>query len=326
LKKEPKGLIMPMSEGEIQSYKEFWESAGSTYENALSMMDGSPDDRVLNLTGQYIAQRIARALLIHQNDNIFELGCGVGRIGLFIAPLCLKWHGFDISEKIIGYARERMKDFKNVNFQVLDKTELKGVSENYFDKGYSHAVFIHLDKEDLFLYLREVYRVLKPGGLFYFDTWNLANEVGWERWLWEVEAWAQSDQKERKHVSRNQFCVPQETKIYIEKAGFSEIFCLSESFWIQTLVWKPDGESKDKVESLRREIVPVLPRIGIPTTLSVLFKHHIDLLKGEIKPLGFYELLQQMKEDEEVLLYRNWLREVWKYKIQDWGTYPGKNS
>jgi ubiquinone/menaquinone biosynthesis C-methylase UbiE len=169
---------MSMSERDVRSYKEFWESVGGTYENALSMMDGSPDEQVLNLTGRYIANRICHALLAHRNDTIFELGCGVRRIGLFIAPLCSEWHGFDVSEKMIGYARERMRGSKNVSFQVLDKTELKGVPENYFDKGYSHAVFIHLDKEDFFLYLREIYRVLRPGGLFYFDTWNLANEVG----------------------------------------------------------------------------------------------------------------------------------------------------
>lgn len=314
-------------ENKFQNYKEFWKSVGDTYEHAISMMDGSPDDQVLNLTGQYIANRIAHALVIRREDKIFELGSGVGRIGLFIAPLCLEWYGFDISEKIIHYARERMKDFKNVRFQVVEKTEFKGIPEDYFDKGYCHAVFIHLDKEDLFLYLRDVYRILKPGGLFYFDTWNLANEVGWKRWLWEVEAWAQSDQRERKHVSRNQFCVPQEIKIYIEKAGFIEVFCLGESFWIQSLMIKPDGEStKEKVELLKKEIHPGLPKIGIPATLSFLFKHHLDLLERRVKPLDFYKLLQQMKEDEEVLLYKKWLREVWKHRKDEWGIYPGNSS
>ncbi len=42
-----------------------------------------------------------------------------------------------------------------------------------FDKAYAVAVLIHLDKEDVFLYLREVARILRPGGLLYVDTWNL---------------------------------------------------------------------------------------------------------------------------------------------------------
>lgn len=318
---------MKFNGNELKSYKEFWESMGSTYKNAMTMMDGSPDEQVLNLTGEYIANRIVHALMIDQGDKIFELGCGIGRIGKFIAPLCLHWYGFDISEGILYYAKERMRGFKNVSFQVLERTELKGIPENYFDKGYSHAVFIHMDKEDLFLYLREVFCKLKPGGLFYFDTWNLTNEVGWERWLWEVEAWAQSDQRERKHVSRNQFCVPQEIKTYIERAGFSEIFSLSESFWIQSLAIKPDGEStKQKVEILRKEIQTHLSRIGIPPTLNFLFKHHLDLLKGKMKPQEFYELLQQMKEDEEVLLYKKWLKGIWKHQINEWGLYPGESA
>jgi SAM-dependent methyltransferase len=253
------------------------------------------------------------------------LGCGVGRIGLFISQRCSQWRGFDISETMIRHARTRLKAFENVQFQALERTELTGVSGDCFDKGYSHAVFIHMDKEDLYLYLREAFRVLKPGGLFYFDTWNLQNEVGWERWLWEVESWEQSDQKGRKHVSRNQFCVPQEVKIYIEKAGFAEVFCLGESFWIQSLMIKPDGPSiRDRVASLREQIGPHLKKIAVPPTLTLLFKHHLKLAKGQMAAKEFHDLLEQMPEDEEVLLYRNWLRLVWEHKTNEWGPYPGE--
>jgi SAM-dependent methyltransferase len=311
---------------ESRSYKDFWENVGGTYETALCLMDGSPNDEVLNLTGEYTSKRIARALMVDRRDRIFELGCGVGRLGAFIAPLCFEWYGFDISESIVRHARERMKTFHNVNFRVLEKTELKGIPENHFDKGYSHAVFLHMDKEDVFLYLREVYRVLKPGGLFYFDTWNLANEVGWERWLWEVEAWDQSDQSNRKHVSRNQFSVPQEIRIYVEKAGFSEIFCLEGSFWIQALAMKPKaGEpEREKVELIRKQIYPHLSKIGIPHTLNVLYRNHLQLIKGSMSPLRFYDLIQGMEEDEEVRFYRNWLKGVWKHRQNEWGSYPGE--
>jgi hypothetical protein len=77
---------------------------------------------------------------------------------------------------------------------------------------------------------------------------------------------------------------------------------------------------------LREKINPHLPKIGIPPTLNILFKDHLGLLKGEIKPLEFYEMLQQMEGNEEVLLYRNWLREVWKYRRNEWGDYPGQSS
>jgi SAM-dependent methyltransferase len=292
------------------------------------MMDGSPDEQVLNLTGEYMAKRIVHALLIRREDQVFELGCGVGRLGFFIAPQIRQWSGFDISQNMINYARKRMKDFQNVIFFPLSKTEFQGIPESYFDKGYSHAVLLHLDKEDVFLYLREVYRILKPGGLFYFDIWNLDNDVGWKRWLWEVEAWAQSDQKQRKDVIRNQFSVPQEIQIYTRRAGFSELFCLSESFWIQSIVMKPIGKStEERVDFLKKELKPKLLKIAAPATLNILYNHHLDMLTGALKPTDFYELLQGMKEDEEeVLLYKKWLKEVWNYRKNDWGDYPGKSS
>ncbi|MFH0897536.1 MAG: class I SAM-dependent methyltransferase, partial [Candidatus Bathyarchaeota archaeon] len=148
---------------------------GSNYDMALSMMDGSPGEEMCQLTGQYMAKRIAQALLLNQDDVALELGCGVGRIGREIAPLCRKWYGVDISENLIKIARQRMSHLYHVEFSLVEKSSLLPFPDHFFDKIYSHAVFIHIDKEDIFLYLREIVRILKQGGLLYFDTWNLRN-------------------------------------------------------------------------------------------------------------------------------------------------------
>ena len=129
---------------------------GSNYDSALSMMDGSPNEESCQLTGQYIAKRIANALLLNQSDVVLELGCGVGRIGREIAPHCGKWFGADISENLIKIAKLRMAHLNNISFSHLNKTSLDPFPDHFFDKAYSHAVFIHIDKEDLFLYLKEM--------------------------------------------------------------------------------------------------------------------------------------------------------------------------
>lgn len=71
-------------------YEDFWNRIGTSMDNALSMMDGSPNEEVCQLTGQSMAGRISNALLLNQNDVVLEIGCGIGRIGREIAPLCSK--------------------------------------------------------------------------------------------------------------------------------------------------------------------------------------------------------------------------------------------
>ena len=135
-------------------------------------------------------------------------------------------------------ARGRTAHLSNVEFHLLTRTSLSMFPDHSFDKAYSVAVLIHLDKEDFFLYLRELARVLRPGGLLYFDVWNLAHEVGWRRWLMEVEHWATSDQSQRKDVARNQFCAPEEVRLYVQRAGLAELFCLTDSPWVQMIAAK----------------------------------------------------------------------------------------
>jgi ubiquinone/menaquinone biosynthesis C-methylase UbiE len=161
----------------------------------MAAVDGSPDEDTLQVTGRWTAAQVAHALVLQKSDKVLELGCGVARVGREIAPLCASWHGADISENMLKVAQARTAHLSNTEFHVLSCTRLSMFPENSFDKSCSVAVLIHLDKEDLFLYLRELLRVLRPGGLLYFDTWNLAHETGWKRWLFEVEEWARSDQK-----------------------------------------------------------------------------------------------------------------------------------
>ena len=79
-----------------------------------------------------------------------------------------------------------------MSFHRVPDSGFAGFADESFDKAYSVAVFCHLNKEDVFLYLRDLYRVLRPGGAAYFEMWNLANPVTWKFWLAIVEAWSRA--------------------------------------------------------------------------------------------------------------------------------------
>lgn len=218
-----------------RGYKQAWEAVGKDAGWTFTMMNGSPDEATLQRTGGDMATRLVDALAITPEHRVLELGCGVARIGRELAPRVGAWHGADISSSIIAIARRRTAHLRNVAFHELSRTALP-FADDTFDRAYSHLVLFHMDKEDLFLYLRELRRVLKPGGMLYFDTWNLLDAEGWERFMWELE---HHREKRVKPAHRNQFCTPDEVRLYVEKAGLTPLHLIDRSFWVQTIAARP---------------------------------------------------------------------------------------
>src|SRR4029079_8817321 len=75
-------------------------------------------------------------------------------------------HGVDVSEEMIRLARDRLKNVTNAPPHHRTRTDLAMFRDATFDFVYSYAVFQHIPSRDVvFQYLREAWRVLKPGGL-----------------------------------------------------------------------------------------------------------------------------------------------------------------
>ena len=303
-----------------KSYRDFWEHASATPQSASAAVDGSVDERILQATGRWAARQVAQALLLQPTDRVLELGCGVGRIGRELAPKCKDWQGVDIAANMLQVAKSRTSHLSNVAFEQLSRTSLSMFATDSFDKAYTVAVLIHLDKEDVFLYLREVARVLRPGGLFYCDTWNLTHDVGWTRWMTEVEHWAGGDQVGRKDVARNQFCVPQEIQLYVQRAGLSEVLCLADSPWIQMIAVKP-GADVD-VEQVRAQLRARQDQFCFSPVWNRLFGSLVDVLRNQRPPLAFWHELQALGEAPEAELYRQYFLGLWQTRQPDWGTPP----
>ena len=81
--------------------------------------------------------------------------------------------GVDAAVGMIGYARRRpdARGRKNLNFVVMDAHKLKFPTRT-FDLVLSTFGIAYFDRDRC---LREVYRVLKEGGLFLYVTWYRAN-------------------------------------------------------------------------------------------------------------------------------------------------------
>ena len=300
---------------EFTSYKKFWNNKACTPESAMYAVDGSTNEDIVRRTGQYAARQVGTALDVQADDRVLELGCGLGRIGRQLAPRCAQWVGVDISGDMIRHARERMRDIENADFQQLERSSLDMFPSDSFDKAYSSAVLCHMDKEDLFLYLEELRRVLKPGGLLYVDTWNLAHPTGWKRWLYEVRFWQQGSQSERKDVARNQFCTPDELRLYAQHAGLEVLACFDESHWLQLTAGKqladPAAQAQ-RIEADRQQI------IYSPLFVD-FFEKTCEVIYGETHPREVIAYMDRHRDEEEHGLFQPFIKGLWVSQSDHWG-------
>jgi ubiquinone/menaquinone biosynthesis C-methylase UbiE len=305
---------------QVTNYKAFWDDKASTTTGALLAVDGSASEEVARLTGAYTARQVANALEFTPADRVLELGCGVGRIGLQLAPKVAHWQGADISANMIGVARERLAAHDNVGFTELKRSRLDGIESASVDKAYSVAVFIHMDKEDFFLYLEDLARVLKPGGLLYFDTWNLASRVGWKRFMLEVGQHRQCDPSLRKDVARNQFSTPEEVRLFLEHAGFEPLLIMSESPWVQAVALKSGGGPD--AAALRASLREREQRIAYTPLWTELFERMIDVAHAGTPPQSMLDGLGDESRGEEIAMFRSWFLDLWRHNQAHWGAPP----
>ena len=307
---------------DFPDYKQFWNHKAPDALAAMSAVDGSPDEATLRLTGRYTARQLHAALDWAPTDRVFEIGCGVGRIGLELLPHIGAWTGLDISENMLGVARTRLGHDPRVQLHAVDRPSLAALADGSQDKGYCVAVFIHMDKEDFAHYLHEVARVLRPGGLFYFDHWNLANPVGLRRFSLDFEQARHQPPGVRKDVARNQFSNPEEARLLVEHAGLELVANLEGSPWLHVVVRRPDGDA-GALQRERQRVAAAAARV----IYSPRWTHYFDLmLTAEREHRAPQDLAAELAaapgDDLEVAMFRRWVAGNWSRRQAQWGPVP----
>ena len=94
-----------------------------------------------------------------KDKTIIDVGCGNGRIGRIIAPLCESYYGCDLSESV--YAFPSYLETNNVSLIRTSGTNLP-FSDEVSDVTVCWGVLHHMD--DPFSGLKELMRVTKRGG------------------------------------------------------------------------------------------------------------------------------------------------------------------
>ena len=108
----------------------------------------------------------------HQGDKVLEVGCGTGSDLLQFAKHGALATGIDLTTKHVELARRRVGDLAVV--YEADARHLPFEDES-FDYVYSHGVLHHSDEPEQIV--REMFRVLRPGGRFNVHVYALWSYV-----------------------------------------------------------------------------------------------------------------------------------------------------
>jgi ubiquinone/menaquinone biosynthesis C-methylase UbiE len=103
-------------------------------------------------------------------NHILDLSCGTGNLLLYMKEHAYRCYGCDISRHMLKTADEKLRNYK-ISFFANDACNI-AIKDQIFDAVlflYDSINYI-LKKDTLSHLFKEVLRILKPGGLFIFDT------------------------------------------------------------------------------------------------------------------------------------------------------------
>jgi len=145
-------------------YKAAWNAAALGSAGARDAVLTGSTLETFEATAKTDADRVRKHL--RGRDFVLNIGCGVGRVDLYLAPHVKELWAIDVSGEMLARAKERLRAWENVRFlEVGNRDFLAAFEDGSMDVVFSYLVLQHLEKEDAVKYLREAARVLKPGGV-----------------------------------------------------------------------------------------------------------------------------------------------------------------
>jgi len=143
--------------------------------------------------GESIKDQLVELGGLQPNHRVLDVGCGIGRVAVPLTQYLGEqgsYEGFDIVKSAIKWCNRKIHsqhpnfgfthmDLKNDLYNLGTNREAKDFvfpyADNEFDLVFLTSVFTHMVLADVENYLKQIQRVLKPGGIC-FATFFLMNK------------------------------------------------------------------------------------------------------------------------------------------------------
>ena len=147
--------------------EKFWDRMAKCY-SKQAIADEASYQKKLQITQE----------CLKPDMEVLELGCGTGSTAIIHAPHVKHIRAIDISSKMIEIAQGKAnkKKIDNITFETLTIDDLN-VQEQTIDVVLCLSILHLLDnKEEV---IANIYKMLKPGGLFISSTVCLGDTMKW---------------------------------------------------------------------------------------------------------------------------------------------------
>ena len=176
-------LWAPLNHLSRRQYAEVWDSLMDSKLVPRVAEPAVSDEEDLGPSTAQCLENLTGLAGVSLMDDVLEIGCGAGRIAAALAPMCRSWVGADISARMLAHASKRLRKVPNARLVQLSSVSLVQFKDNSFDAVYCTSVFGHLDEMDRWQYIREAFRVLRPGGRLLVDNIDVESDAGWQAFL-----------------------------------------------------------------------------------------------------------------------------------------------
>jgi len=210
-----------------RSYGLYWDLKSLGKRKVMALIASTNDPYRFWQSGQEIAIHLLKH--IARDSVILDFGSGIGRIAKFIAPHCREIWCLDASSRMLKLASQALRGSENAHF-LRTKGRRIPLEDEKFDFAYSILTLQHMEKEDAYVALREISRVLKVRGRAYFSFPNFLSDEYFNGFLEAVENPDLSPIRLRLYT-------PQEVEKSLASLGFK----------LMTL-WSPNSVLKEPTE------------------------------------------------------------------------------
>lgn len=184
-----------------------------------SWASGAAYEPYVGRWSRVVAKEVIGWLAVPAGRRWLDGGCGTGAVTetILAAPAPATVTGVDSSEAYLGYARARIQD-PRAAFELGDLQSLPFV-DAAFDVALSGLVLNFVP--DQLRALRELARVVRPGGTVAVYLWDYAGEMQFMRYFWDAAAALDPDSPDE--GSRFPICRPEPLRALFADAGLRDV-------------------------------------------------------------------------------------------------------
>jgi SAM-dependent methyltransferase len=151
--------------------------------------------------------------IVGPDSVVLELGPGSGRLTRHLIDKCQELIVVDSSPIVCDWITRYLAGKGRYRVYAIDRPQFPMVSDDEVDAAFAHGVVEHLDLDELYWFLVEFHRLLKPGGKVAFNFDNVMTDRG-------AEVMSQDGPGNRALFRVHH---PQSIRRVADVAGFSEV-------------------------------------------------------------------------------------------------------